>query len=92
MPLRSLWQGRVAESGGTLPMELRNFQIDTYNLLTAGKHLLVSVPTGQGKTIMQLNLASLMGGEDDDTIKLSQPQLIMTLQAMLSGWSSHPPR
>ena len=63
MNIQNRWTVLVQETGGALPRQLKPFQIDTFRLLEEGHHILVSVPTGQGKSNMQLHAARLMGGE-----------------------------
>jgi ATP-dependent helicase YprA (DUF1998 family) len=66
MNLREQWEGLVEETGGALPAQLKQFQVDTFQLIESGdKHVLVSVPTGQGKTLMMVNAARLLGGESE---------------------------
>ena len=52
----------VVESKGKLPQLLKEFQYDTQSLLEAGQHVLVSFPTAQGKSLIQLIGARVMGG------------------------------
>ena len=52
MSIPNRWDALVQESGGTLPSQLKQFQIDTQTLLEAGRHALVSAATGAGKTII----------------------------------------
>ena len=63
MSIPNRWDALVQESGGTLPSQLKQFQIDTQTLLEAGRHALVSAATGAGKTIIQINGSRVMGGE-----------------------------
>ena len=63
MSIVERWNALVEESGGRLPKKLKPFQINTANLLQYRQDTLVVVPTGQGKSLMQLNVARLMGGE-----------------------------
>ena len=56
----------MQETGGVLPPQLKQlkpFQLDTLELMEERRHVLVSVPTGQGKTLVQLNAARLLGGK-----------------------------
>ena len=62
MSIPNRWDALVQESGGALPSQLKQFQIDTQTLLEAGRHTLVSVPCGAGKTIIQANGSRVMGG------------------------------
>ena len=57
------WNSLVEESDGRLPRKLKPFQYDTISLLESGKNVLVTVPTGQGKSLIQLNASRIMGGE-----------------------------
>ena len=63
MSITDRWDALVQESGGALPSQLKQFQIDTQTLLEAGRHALVSAATGAGKTIVQINGSRVMGGE-----------------------------
>jgi replicative superfamily II helicase len=63
MSIIQRWNILMQESGGSLPSQLKQFQLDTQTLLESGKNVLVSVPTGQGKSLIQLNSSRLMGGE-----------------------------
>ena len=62
MSVLSRYEKLVEESKNALPALLRPFQYQTQILLELGRHVLVSVPTGQGKTQMQLITSPLMGG------------------------------
>ena len=63
MSLLYRWNCLVQESGGTLPATLKPFQLDTVSLLAAGKSVLAAVPTGRGKTLIQLHGSRVIGGE-----------------------------
>ena len=62
MSVLSRYETLVQESQGALPRILKLFQYKTQILLESGRHVLVSVPTGQGKTLIQLIASRLMGG------------------------------
>ena len=62
MTVLSRYERLVDESKKALPALLRPFQYHTQILLESGRHVLVSVPTGHGKTQMQLIGSRLMGG------------------------------
>ena len=64
MSISHRWEALVQASGGTLPSQLKPFQLDTQTLLEAGRHMLVSAPTGVGKTLIQLVGSTIMGGGD----------------------------
>ena len=63
MSIQERWSSLVEASGGHLPKELKQFQVNTFSLLESRKDVLVVVPTGQGKSLVQLNAARLMGGK-----------------------------
>ena len=63
MSIQQRWETLVQESGGSLPYQLKRFQLDTVTLLEDGRNVMVTVPTGQGKSLMQLHAARLMGGK-----------------------------
>ena len=78
MSIAQKWNALLSECGDCLPRELRPFQVtfmgylmwiylyfckvDTYNLVAGGRSVLSCVPTGVGKTLMQLLISRLMGG------------------------------
>ena len=74
MNLTQRYDALVHESGGTLPHQLKPFQLDTLLLLEAGRHVLVNVPTGQGKSLIPMTAARLMGGRENKT-KICNPNL-----------------
>lgn len=63
MSVAERYSALVQETGGVLPPQLKPFQLDTLELMEERRHVLVSVPTGQGKTLVQLNAARLLGGK-----------------------------
>ena len=62
MNILERWASLSNECGGYLPTTLKPFQVETQTLLEAGRHVLVAVPTGQGKSLIQLTGSRLMGG------------------------------
>jgi hypothetical protein len=92
MSIIQRWASLVAESGGFLPSELKRFQLDTQTMLERGTHTLVSVPTGQGKSLIQLNGARLMGGGECNAYcpTLGSSQQVALSQVCLSGCHNQP--
>ena len=78
MSISFRYEALVQASGGILPTQLKPFQIDTQKLLEAGRHALVSAPTGVGKTIIQLLGSSIMGG-GDKTVTYRRCYILNTL-------------
>ena len=64
MSIIKRWANIVEQSNGYLPLELKPFQLDTQMLLEEGRNVLVSVPTGAGKSLIQLNSSRIMGGKN----------------------------
>ena len=62
MSIIDRWEALVQESGGALPSQLKQFQLDTQSLLESGRHALVAARTGAGKSLIMLNGARVIGG------------------------------
>ena len=94
MSVLSRYEKLVEESKNALPALLRPFQYQTQILLELGRHVLVSVPTGQGKDsdaadrlsahgrcfILYLSLVFLF--QSEDAVALVIPPTVMIEQQM----------